>query len=353
MPVSEPGWWYGPPDSAIARLLAPAASLWARAAARRSANARPYRSSLPVICVGNFTAGGTGKTPLAILLARMLTSRGERPALLTRGYGGRLAGPHLVQPAIDTATDVGDEPLLLARHAPVCVSRDRAAGARAIEHLSGIAPPTVIIMDDGLQNPSLAKDLTIALVDGRRGVGNGLVMPAGPLRAPLGLQLAMTDAIVVNRPRSMEPGSSEMTRHLRESFHGPVLEAVVAPSADTPELRGRRVIAVSGIANPVRFTSLLAELGAELVETRAFKDHHAFTEKDAASLLADARRLDARIVTTEKDHVRLEGTAGACAQLHAAMITVPVELQLDERDALRLSSLMDTALVPRRPPVTS
>ena len=221
MPFDEPGWWYGA-DDRRARWLAPAARLWSRVAIARHARQHPYRSRLPVICIGNFTAGGTGKTPLALHIAALLKNAGENPVLLTRGYGGRLAGPLWVEPGRQDASDVGDEPLLLARTAPVMLARDRRRGALAIEaeeNVGGAGPASVIVMDDGLQNPALAKDLAIALVDGMRGVGNGLVMPAGPLRAPLEFQLGLVDAIVVTR----RPGAAD-----------PVTQAAQATTPTTP-----------------------------------------------------------------------------------------------------------------------
>lgn len=348
MPVREPAWWYAARDSLPARLLRPASRLWAAAAARRLERTVPFRSSLAVICVGNFTAGGTGKTPLAMHLAGLLASRGERPAFLSRGYGGRLAGPHRVNPALDLASDVGDEPLLLARHAPVYIARDRAQGAAAIERLSGIGPPTAIVMDDGLQNPGLAKDLVIAVVDGRRGVGNGLVMPAGPLRAPLALQLGMTDAIVINQPRGVPREALQAAAMLREGFDGPVLEAGVEPAEGAAALVGQRVLAVSGIANPARFTTLLAEIGADVAGTVAFPDHHAFTEADARRVLNEATRLDARIVTTEKDFVRLIGLSGARGAMRDQAEVLAVRIEFNERDALRLEALLDAMLARRR-----
>jgi tetraacyldisaccharide 4'-kinase len=345
---TEPGWWYGPPGSLAARLLQPAAHIWGSVAARRIAKATPYASSLPVICVGNFTAGGTGKTPLSILIAKMLAARGERPAFLTRGYGGRIAGPHLLNLGLDTAADVGDEPLLLASLAPVMIARDRRAGAEAIERLSGIAPPTVIVMDDGLQNPALAKNLTIAVVDGRRGLGNGRVIPAGPLRAPLDLQLTLTGAIVVNRPRGVPSDEQHVVKALRHSFAGPVLEATVEPANAGPDLKGVRVMALAGIANPARFTGLLTELGAELVATKSFPDHHDFTENEAEALLAEAGRLDARIVTTQKDWVRLASATGYRAKLREHAGQLAIELRLEPRDAIRLEALLDAAIADHR-----
>ena len=185
------------------------------------------KSPLPVICIGNFTAGGTGKTPLALLVADRLIQRGFTPVFLTRGYGSRVRGPTLVDPTRHGAADVGDEALLLARAACVMVAPDRTAGARAI--VEQCLDASLIIMDDGLQNPSLAKDLRIAVVDGARGFGNGLVIPAGPMRAPLGVQLAHTDIVVVNGRRDDRDG---IARAIAPAFAGPVLSAHQAPAGD-------------------------------------------------------------------------------------------------------------------------
>jgi tetraacyldisaccharide 4'-kinase len=184
--LDEPTWWYGGGGDFRQRALVPLGRLYGWIAERRYSRHRPYRSRLPVICVGNFTAGGTGKTPLAIAIARLLIARGERPVFLTRGYGGRTAGPAWVAASPGAARLYGDEPLLLCAVAPTLVARDRRAGVIAIE--ADRRQPTVIVMDDGLQNGAVAKDLSLALVDGKRGVGNGEVIPAGPLRAPLDFQ---------------------------------------------------------------------------------------------------------------------------------------------------------------------
>lgn len=346
MPAREPRWWYEDSPGTMARALAPAALIWSWLAARRMTRPASYRSPLPVVCVGNFTAGGTGKTPLAAKIVQLLLRRGERPVVLTRGYGGRERGPHRVVPGMDSSAQVGDEPLLLARLAPVIVARDRAEGARAIEAEAGIAPPTVIVMDDGLQNPTLAKDLIIAVVDGRRGTGNGRIMPAGPLRAPLDLQLALADAIVVNLPR--EGASPALAEGLRTHFEGPVLEARVEPTDDASALVGQRVLALSGIANPARFHALLRELGADIVAFAEFPDHHAFSDADARSIMARALQVSARILTTEKDLVRLHGGTGAIGELAAIATALPIRLVLSERDESRLEALLDSALIRHR-----
>jgi len=322
----------------VAGGLSPLGALYGWVARRRYAGVAPYRSRLPVICIGNLTAGGTGKTPLALHLCGRLRARGLRPAVLTRGYGGRLAGPHWVAKE-DGAEAVGDEPLLLAQAAPTLVARDRAAGARAIE---GAAAADVIVMDDGLQNPQLAKDLTLAVVDGTRGLGNGRVMPAGPLRAPLTFQLGLVGAVVINE---RAPGAGDVVAaSLRARFGGPILRCATVADGDTGWLRGQRVVAWAGIGAPQRFFTLLRSLGADLAETAAFGDHQRLGESDAQRLLALARRHGAALVSTAKDLARLKGTAGALGELSAGTRALPITLHFAEADAERLASLIHHAI---------
>ncbi|HXF55969.1 MAG TPA: tetraacyldisaccharide 4'-kinase [Hyphomicrobiaceae bacterium] len=348
MPVDEPSWWYMEQSDWRARLLYPIAATYGALAVRRFTHGRPFRSQLPVICVGNFTAGGTGKTPLALLIVRALKGRGERPAVLTRGYGGRLSGPRRVDPARDTAAEVGDEALLMAQEAATFVARDRPAGARVIAQ-EGKERADVIVMDDGLQNPSLAKDLTIAVVDGMRGFGNGRVLPAGPLRAPLEFQLGLADAILVNHPpQGAGQEASAAGEWLRRRFPGPVLDGRPQAVGDTAAFKGARVVAFAGIANPHRFFRLLEALGAIIVERIPFPDHHPFSEADAGRLLRLAAANNAMLATTEKDHVRLAGSAGLRGELRAVARVLRIELALEMRDAERLSSLIDLALKAKR-----
>lgn len=344
MRLEEPSWWYAPPGNPRARLLAPLAALYAWASERRIRRTQAYRSRLPVVCIGNFTAGGTGKTPLSIAIARRLVETGESPVFLTRGFKGRDKGPRWVDADHDTAAEVGDEPLLLARVAPVMIARDRRAGAVAIE--SGDRPASVILMDDGLQNPALAKDLAIAVVDGRRGIGNGAVIPAGPLRAPLALQLTLTDAVVINYPPGApgQSGDSAAADLLARDFAGPVLAARPSPLGDLGWLAGATVVAYAGIANPNRFFHLLQGLGARIAARHAFPDHHTFTESDARRLLEDATRHSARLVTTEKDLVRLTGHGGQFRGLHDASAALPIALTFSDADAVRLGELLARAI---------
>lgn len=322
----------------MATVLEPLAAFYGRIAERRYLRGVPHRSRLPVICVGNFTLGGTGKTPLVIHLCDRLKAAGHEPVALTRGYGGRLAGPYWVSAASDVARDVGDEALLLAKTTPTHVARERRAGALAIE--SGPHPVTVIVMDDGLQNPTLAKDMTIAVVDGARGIGNGLVFPAGPLRSSLGFQLELTDAIVV----SGGPADAPVAEWLRNRFAGPVLRAGTVPADNTDWLKGAGVVAWAGIAAPERFFNVLTALGADVREKRAFRDHQWVSEQSAGDLLELAERHSALLVTTEKDMARLAGSTGLAARLASVSRVLRVKTSLTETDAERLMSLVDAAL---------
>lgn len=343
MPLEEPSWWYEPGRApVVARALRPASVVYAWAVERRFRRTRPYRASLPVICIGNLTAGGTGKTPLAMRIAQDLIDMGERPTFLTRGYGGRTAGPHWVDPKSDTATAVGDEALLLAEIAPALVSRDRAAGARAIE---AVSTASVIIMDDGLQNPSLCKDLTIALVDARRGIGNGEVLPMGPLRAGLGFQLGLVDAVVINHsPAGHGELQSQSFQWLESQFAGPVLAASPGPQGDVAWIKTARLIAFAGIANPQRFYRLLEMLGGNIATTVTLPDHHMFRQRDAERILSLAASHDAIPVTTEKDWVRLKVGYGAIGELFAHSRKLGIRLELKEHDAKRLDGLLAAAL---------
>jgi tetraacyldisaccharide 4'-kinase len=340
--LDEPAWWYDAGRRLAPRLLQPISAIWGAIATRSYERTVAYRSRLPVVCIGNFTAGGTGKTPLAVQVAGELQRLGCKSVFLTRGYGGRFAGPHWVDHVTDTAADVGDEPLLLARQAPTLVSRDRAAGAHAIEAGGGAAH--VIIMDDGLQNPSLAKDLSLAVVDGRRGLGNGRVIPAGPLRAPLDFQFGLADAIVVNEPHDPSPASAAVTDWLKQRFPGPVLTATVEATEDASWLDGANVIAFAGIGAPQRFFDLLSRCGANVVHALPFPDHHPFGEADAGRLLDLASANSAVLVTTEKDMFRMNGSSVRVGELKAASRAIPVAMRFGERDNERLKALLDVAV---------
>jgi tetraacyldisaccharide 4'-kinase len=302
MRLDAPFWWYRK-QGALASALLPLGRLYGTLARAKAARVEPYRSHLPVICIGNLTAGGGGKTPTAIAVAALLKSIGERPVFLTRGYGGKSKGPVLVGKG-QTATEVGDEPLLLAAHAPTMVSADRAAGAKLIEGLDA----SVIVMDDGFQNPQLVKDFSLIVADSGVGIGNGLVMPAGPLRAPLESQLPRADALLLI-------GEGDKAAPLVTAFEAqgkPVLKARMVARGDTRWLGVLPVIGFAGIANPKKFYLSLTAHGARLIDTMSFADHHRYSERQAARLMKWAREQNAMLVTTEKDWVRLpeeDGTA--------------------------------------------
>lgn len=328
MPGREPRWWYGAGPHWQATLLSPLGRIIGNVAAARLRKKNSYASRLPVICIGNFTVGGSGKTPLALLVAQLVAEEGREPWFLSRGYGGRLPGPIQVDPDVHGSADVGDEPLLLARRAPTVIARNRAAGAQFIEATA--SANAVIIMDDGLQNPFLAKDLVIAVVSGDRGLGNGRVIPAGPLRAPLVAQIGLADTIVVT---GQESEANRALRHsLRALTQAPLLSATTRASDDAASLRGRRVVAYAGIANPERFFAMLESLGATIVERRAFGDHHAFSNSEARDLLDTARRMSADLVTTEKDLARLSGAGGERAELRDRSGVLKIETVIESAD---------------------
>jgi tetraacyldisaccharide 4'-kinase len=323
--MREPSFWWREPGIA-ARALAPLAAIYgAVAGARLSRSGR--RAGVPVVCIGNPTVGGAGKTPAALAVAAILAAAGERPVFLSRGYGGTLAGPVQVDPARHRAHDVGDEPLLLARTAPAIVARRRGEGASMAVAIGA----SVIVMDDGFQNPSLAKDFAVLVVDGRRALGNGRIIPAGPLRAPLAAQLARADALVVvgTSPRAAGVAADARARNVA-LFH-----ARLQPDAGVvAALAGARVLAFAGIGDPQKFFATLAEAGVTVAAARSFPDHHRFTRAQAQALCEEADRARLTLVTTEKDLVRLTGDEAA-APLAAHARALPVALELDDAEGFR------------------
>jgi tetraacyldisaccharide 4'-kinase len=284
-------------DGLLPGLLSPLALAYDLGGRLRWALSRQRRAAVPVLCVGNLVAGGAGKTPVAIDLLQRLVQRGVSPHALTRGYGGRIEGPQRVDPLSHGARDVGDEALLLAEVAPTWVARDRPRAARmAVAGGAGL-----LVMDDGFQNPKLAKDLSLLVVDAAYGFGNGRVIPAGPLREPAARGLARADAVVL-----LGGAEAELAEVLPPDGPDalPLLRARLVPEAP-PEIVGQRVLAFAGIGRPEKFFASLAEIGAEVVEARPFADHHPYRREELAGLAIEAKRLKARLVTTEKDAVRL------------------------------------------------
>jgi tetraacyldisaccharide 4'-kinase len=326
--MRAPAFWYLPHPNLAALALAPIGGVYGAIAARRMAQPGA-RVAAPVICVGNFVAGGGGKTPAAMAIGRLLLEMGERVAFVSRGYGGAgRAKSVAVDADLHSASEVGDEPLLLARVAPCFVAADRrAAAATAIR-----AGASVLVLDDGLQNPSLAKDLTFGMIDAGAGLGNGLCLPAGPLRAPLSAQLPHVSAIVrVGESRAGDP-----------LFGGkPTLTARLIPDPDAARaLAGRNVLAFAGIARPEKFYATLHGIGVKLAAVRSFGDHHLFSEEEIADLRAQAKAEGLVLATTQKDAARLS------EEQREGVFALPVTLVFD--DEKRVAIMLTDAIRRRR-----
>jgi len=295
---------------AVSAILSPLAWLYGASVAYKRDHTTPFRPKAKVVCVGNISAGGSGKTPVAIALARALLTKGAKIMFLTRGYGGRISGPVLVDPNRHGAKDVGDEPLLLADVAPTIVARNRKAGAA----LADSRGANVIIMDDGHQNFLLARDLSIVTVDAESGFGNGHVLPAGPLREPVAQGLARADCIVL-----VGDGDPDLP-----DFRGPVLRAHLRAAAMPPA--GSRVVAFAGIGRPEKFFATLASLDVDILDRFAFADHRVYTRADILGLRNKAANAGAMLMTTEKDYVRLNPSD------RAGIVALPIRAEFETRE---------------------
>jgi len=325
--VKAPGFWYRPPGL-MAGLLSPLGAVYGYFTRRRLRGVRPFDPGVPVICAGNLVAGGQGKTPLAIALAARLASRGRQVGFITRGYGGQISEATRVDPLVHTAVDVGDEALLLAAHGPVYVARQRPAAAR----LAVAEGADVLIMDDGFQNPSLHKGLSLVVVDGGSGFGNGHLIPAGPLRERVADGLGRADAVVVIGRDAR--GVDRQVRQMNPAI--PVLQGDLVPEDDARRLAGQTVVAFAGIGRPHKFFAMLDGLGADVISRFSFPDHHTYRPEDLQRLVEMAAAAEATLVTTTKDFARLPPDIRKVVEI--------VEVSIAFTDEAAVDRLLDRAL---------
>lgn len=317
--MRAPRFWHRDRAGLESALIYPLSWAWSAGAQIKHGLARPLKASVPVISIGNLVAGGAGKTPCAIAIAQRLLQLGHRPHFISRGYGGRTRGPLLVETQSHDAAQVGDEALLLARVAPTWIARRRADAAAP----ATAAGADILVLDDAHQHATLHKDFSFLVIDGEYGIGNGRIMPAGPLRESVAKGLARTDRVILVNPRPMQ---SEPSLGISLRLE-PLIARIVPHHLDT-SFRDRRVVAFCGIARPEKFFTTLTALGANIVARYEFPDHHPFEPEEVMAMVEEANRLNAIAVTTEKDHVRLLPEARAMVE------ALPVSAQFEREDEL-------------------
>lgn len=317
-------WWEAP--GCCSSLLTPLACIYGMVAAHHLSKRNGVRIDVPVLCIGNFTVGGAGKTPTAIYFARLARDEGFIPGIVSRGFGGNYSGVHLVDPETDTAKLVGDEPLLLARYASVAVCSNRAHAAEFLK-MRGC---NFIIMDDGFQSARLYADYALLVVDASRGIGNGKIIPAGPLRAPLHAQMEKTDGIL---RIGTQVGADNVVGQAQEAGK-PIFNAVLKASSQS-DLSTGQFLAFAGIGNPGKFFDSLRASGAVIGATREFADHHPFTVQDIAQLRDEAALKDLRLITTAKDYVRLASQQDMDRNFIKSLSVLDVELSFTDENAAK------------------
>ncbi|MGY8999394.1 MAG: tetraacyldisaccharide 4'-kinase [Rhodospirillales bacterium] len=300
--MQPPDFWYNQKSSLLSFLLAPVGWIYGLTSAIQQDRATPWQAPVPIICIGNLVAGGQGKTPTALSFGSSLRAHGKNIHFLSRGYGGSLKGPLQVNLNSHTAAEVGDEPLLLAATSPSWISIDRQAGIEAAYK----AGAEIIVMDDGFQNPSIKKDLSVIVIDGETGFGNGRLIPAGPLREGVTVGLARAQALIIigNDKFNLKGGLSDIaTGYSHKKIK--IFTAKLKPENAALKLQGKKIYAFAGIGRPKKFFETLLEIGCNLIGAKAFADHHLYTKKEISSLLNISKREEATLVTTAKDHVRV------------------------------------------------
>ena len=325
MPIKTPHFWTELSWQSV--ILFPVSYIWRFGHYAQQKILNTKETEIPVICVGNLTVGGSGKTPVVITLCRFLSGIGKSTSILTRGFGGKEKGPIFVSTNLHQSLDVGDEPLMMAHSLDVCVSRNRPLGAN---HILDKKKYDCIVMDDGLQNPTLKKDLNIAVFDGKFGIGNGFLLPAGPMRQKLEVGIQNIDLVIFN-------GKDETGLGQKIPPHIPIFTGELQPDEEIVEkMKNRRVYGFAGIGNPSRFFKTLNNIGADLVGEAHFADHHPYTDADLTQLYEEAMQSGAELVTTQKDWMRLP------ADWRDRVLTVPVRIHFTADDTIKIVSFLET-----------
>jgi len=325
MPIKTPHFWTELSWQSV--ILFPVSYIWRFGHYAQQKILNTKETEIPVICVGNLTVGGSGKTPVVITLCRFLSGIGKSTSILTRGFGGKEKGPIFVSTNLHQSLDVGDEPLMMAHSLDVCVSRNRPLGAN---HILDKKKYDCIVMDDGLQNPTLKKDLNIAVFDGKFGIGNGFLLPAGPMRQKLEVGIQNIDLVIFN-------GKDETGLKQKIPPHIPIFTGELQPDEEIVEkMKNRRVYGFAGIGNPSRFFKTLNNIGADLVGEAHFADHHPYTDADLTQLYEEAMQSGAELVTTQKDWMRLP------TDWRDRVLTVPVRIHFSADDTIKIVSFLET-----------